>query len=82
MKRFLAVSLLMLCLSFPTFGGHTQTGGEPCSCRTAGCIEDYQGECSNKALTSGDTPQDGSTGIPAELGIALVAILLWLRLKA
>ena len=80
MKRFLAVSLLMLCLSFPAFGGHAVVGGSPCSCGTAGCAEDYPGECpkTNSALPSGKAPSDGT----AEWGITLVAILFWLRLKA
>ena len=79
MKRLLSVSLLMLCLSFPTFAGHTVAGGYACSCKTAGCIEDYPGECDGQVATQqGATPNDGATG----LGIVLVALLLWLRLKA
>ena len=80
MKRFLCVCLLMFALSFPAFAGHTVAGGAPCSCGQAGCAEDYPGECpkTNSVLPSGKFPTDGT----AELGIALVAILLWLRLKA
>jgi len=79
MKRFLSVSLLMLCLSFPAFAGHVMPQGYACECKTVGCIEDYPGECGNKMLSSStEAPSDGT----AELGIALVAILMWLRLKA
>jgi hypothetical protein len=45
MKKLLAVCLLMLCLSFPAFAGHTLGGGYACSCGTAGCFEDFPGEC-------------------------------------
>ena len=32
MKRFLSVCLLMLCLSFPVFGGHVLQGVYWCEC--------------------------------------------------
>ena len=32
MKRLLSVCLLMLCLSFPVFGGHVLEGGRWCEC--------------------------------------------------
>jgi hypothetical protein len=81
MKRLLSVCLLMLCLSFPAFAGHTQAGDRYCDCRTVGCIEDYPGECSAKHLVatqSNESPRDAT----AELGIVIVALMLWLRLKA
>jgi hypothetical protein len=81
MKRLLSVSLLMLCLSFPAFAGHTQTGGAYCECGTPGCVEDYPGECGgsgNAATQQSKTPSDST----AELGILIVALLFWLRLKA
>jgi hypothetical protein len=80
MKRLLPVLLLMLCLTFPAFAGHTLGGGAYCECGTPGCVEDYPGECgrSGNATTQGDAPKD----ITSELGIAIVALLLWLRLKA
>ena len=79
MRRLLAVSLLMLCLSFPVFAGHTVTGGYACSCGTVGCIEDYKGECDGYGATQQSaTPYDGT----AEISIVLVALMLWLRLKA
>ena len=78
MKKLAAVCLLMLALSFPAFGGHTVSGNLPCSCGSPGCVQDYPCECCTKPLTSGKAPTDGT----AEWGIALVAILFWLRLKA
>jgi predicted NBD/HSP70 family sugar kinase len=81
MKKLAAVSLLIFTLSFPAFGGHTVVGDRytHCDCGTPGCVEDYPGECGNRMLSaSKEAPIDGT----AELGIALVAILLWLRLKA
>ena len=79
MKKLAAVSLLICALSFPAFGGHTVVGNYYCNCSTPGCIEDYPDECNNKMLsTPTEAPSDGTT----ELGIALVALLLWLRLKA
>jgi hypothetical protein len=71
----------MFALSFPAFAGHTVQGEHyiHCDCGTAGCLEDYPGECSNKMLSASTKAPSDPT---AELGIALVAILLWLRLKA
>lgn len=79
MKRFFSVSLLMLCLSLPGFAGHTVVGGANCACDTSGCAEDYPGECSPRAISQqSDSPTDAT----AEIGILLVALLFWLRLKA
>ena len=79
MKRLVSVCLLMLCLSFPAFAGHTMPGGYACTCETAGCIEDYVGECNGHGTTQQSaTPNDGT----AELAIVIVALLLWLRIKA
>ena len=81
MKRAVSVCLLMLCLSFPALAGHTQAGDNYCDCGTRGCIEDYPGECSsggNRATQQGDSPKD----VTSELGIVIVALMLWLRLKA
>ena len=79
MKRFLSVSLLMLCLSFPGFAGHSLHGGYACECRTAGCIEDYPGECFGQGTNQQSQPPNAGT---VELGIVVVALLLWLRLKS
>jgi hypothetical protein len=80
MKRFLSVSLLMLCLSFPAFAGHNVIGGYACECGTAGCVEDYKGECDGYQPMSKhqtDAPKDD-----AALGILIVALMFCLRLKA
>ena len=78
MKRLLAVLLLILCLSFPALAGHTYGGGYACSCETPGCIEDYPGECDgNRRTQQGTSPKDET----AVLGIVIVALLLWLRMK-
>jgi hypothetical protein len=54
--------------------------GAYCGCGVAGCIEDYAGEC-GRGFTTQTT--DTSSDDPAtELGIVLIAMLLWLRLKA
>jgi len=69
----------MLCLSFPAFGGHNVPGGYACTCQTPGCAEDYPGECGDHAATQqGTTPNDSAAG----LGIVIVALLFWLRMRA
>jgi hypothetical protein len=81
MKRVLAVCLLIIALAFPAFAGHTIAGNMYCDCGTAGCVEDYPGECgfkSSVATQQGDSPSDAT----AEVGIVLVALMLWLRLRA
>jgi hypothetical protein len=79
MKRLLAVLLLMLCLSFPAFAGHTVAGGYACECGTVGCVADYEGECNGH----GANQQSQSPGSGAvELSIVIVALMLWLRLRA
>jgi hypothetical protein len=44
-------------------------------------MPDYPGECA-KVLSSTTEPNDVPDSGTAELGIVLVALLLWLRLKA
>ena len=79
MKRLLAVLLLMLCLTFPVFAGHTLQGGYACTCGTVGCIEDYPGECFGYGTNQrSNSPIDDS----AALGIVILALMFWLRLKA
>jgi hypothetical protein len=81
MKRLLAVCLLMLCLSFPVFAGHNVPGGYACECGTAGCLEDFPGECNGYQPMSKhqtEVPKDDA----AALGILIVALMFWLRLKA
>ena len=79
MKRVLAVSLLMMALSFPAFGGHTVSGNYACSCDTPGCIEDYPGECKGHGMNQQSQPPGDGT---VELGVVIVALLLLLRLKS
>jgi hypothetical protein len=80
MKRLVAVIVLMFALSFPVLAGHVPIGGAYCDCHTAGCAEDYPGECGGPyaATQQSKSPSDAS----AELGIVIVALMLWLRLKA
>ena len=56
------------------------SGDRYCACSEIGCLEDYPGECGKHpaATQSSQSPSDST----AELGIVVVALLLWLRLKA
>ena len=81
MKRLVAVFVLIFALSFPVLAGHIPITGAYCNCGTAGCVESYPGECGGMravATQSSEAPSDTN----AELGILLVALLFWLRLKA
>ena len=78
MKRLLAVLLLMLALSFPVFGGHTLAGGYACECNTAGCIEDYAGECGGHNTNQQNIPSDLGSGTL----LILAALLLGLKFRA
>ena len=71
MKRLLSVCLLILCLSFPVFAGHTTSGFGWC-------------ECDNPAShLNGAVLEDTQDTAPDfELGLVLVAVLLYLRAKA
>ena len=83
MKRLLGVGMLILWVSFPALGGHTVAGDSYCSCGTPNCLEDYPGECGGKLPASpANAPDQAPESGTAELGIVLVALLLWLRLKA
>ena len=82
MKRLVAVCVLMLTLSFPTFGGHTVVGNAYCTCGTPGCLEDYPGECGKTLSASTSASTEAPDSGTAEWGIVLVGLLLWLRLKA
>jgi predicted NBD/HSP70 family sugar kinase len=74
--------MFIVALSLPVYSGHVQVGGGAyCGCGTPGCVEDYPGECSGGG--NGATQQDKTPGdVSDELGIVIVALLLWLRLKA
>ena len=78
MKRLLATLTLILCLSFPALAGHTQLGGYACSCNTAGCVEDYEGECGGHHTNQQGTPSDLGSGTL----LILAALLLGLKLRA
>jgi hypothetical protein len=82
MKKLLPVCLLILVLSFPIFAGHTMPGGAYCDCGAAGCVEDYPGQCGDGYRPMAAHQTDAPNYATAELGIAIVALLLWLRLKA
>ena len=78
MKRLLATLTLILCLSFPVHAGHVLPGGYACSCNTAGCIEDYEGECGGHNTNQQSTPSDLGSGTL----LILAALLLGLKLRA
>jgi hypothetical protein len=82
MKRFAAAFALICCLSFPVLAGHRPVGDAYCDCGTPGCIEDYPGECGARSLVLSTQESGSSSDATAEVGILLVALLLWLRLKA
>jgi hypothetical protein len=80
MKRLLAVLTLIVCLSLPSFAGHHSVGGGYCECGPQDCICD-PGEIPLRQSTD-DHTDDVPTDVPSELAIALLALLLWLRLKS
>ena len=73
MKRLLPVCLLMLCLSFPVFGGHTVGGGYGyCECDNPASHE----------TTNGPVGDDNQESAP-ELGLFLLVLAAFmLRYKA
>jgi hypothetical protein len=80
-RKLLAVAVFILYLSLSTaFAGHSVVGnGVYCECGTYGCVEDYPGECGgNRTMSQQNAPSD----IGSESLLILVAIMLWLRLKA
>jgi hypothetical protein len=82
MKRLVSVSLLIVCLSFPVHAGHTQAGEAYCDCGSAGCMEDYPGECGGSYQPIRTRQNESPRDVNAELGILIVALMLWLRLRA
>lgn len=79
MKRLLSVCLLMLCLSLPIFGGHTQVGNW-CDCGTPGCLCD-PGE--NPGGNRANVPKESKTNdLGAETLLIVAVLLLALRYKA
>lgn len=81
MKQLVAVCMLMFALSLPVYAGHVQVGDRYCACGTVGCVEDYPGECSGTGFVA-TQPSDSPSDITAEIGILIVALTLWYRLKA
>jgi hypothetical protein len=83
MRRLLGVLTLIVSMSLPCFAGHGQLGGGAyCECGTPGCEEDYPGECGANYRPMATHQTDAPTDATAELGIIIVALLFWLRLKA
>jgi len=84
MKRLLFVGLLMLCLAFPVFGGHTTPGNYCSPCGIDGCFCD-PGERPG-ILNSRSVSDESSQGTPSDLGsetlLILGLLLLMLRYKA
>ena len=83
MKRLLSGCLLIVCLSIPVFGGHTQVG-DWCQCGSfAGCICD-PGEqpLGSKVSDSKKPSQRNATDLGSEAFLILAALLLVLRYKA
>ena len=87
MKRFIAVSLLIIALPFMAsvnsnqsvaYAGRISVGGAYCTCDTPNCILD-PGECDgHNTNQQGQSPKGGTV----EFSIVIVALMLWLRLKA
>ena len=78
-KRLIVVVLMIFLSSAPAYAGHSLAGEYACSCGTIGCIEDYPGECDgHNTNQQSNSPSDDS----AALGIVIVALMLWLRLRA
>jgi hypothetical protein len=76
MKKLLSVSLLMLCLSFPVFGGHNVAGGSYCDpCDNITCICDGHNGRANST-------QDESSSLGSEVMLSFFVLLMLLRYKA
>ena len=78
MKKLLAVSVLMLCLSFPAVGGHSVVDGAYCApCNVGECICDGS-DNPRIAATGNDVP----SGLGSEVLLAVFGLLLLLRYRA
>ena len=80
MRRFLSVCLLMLCLSFPVFGGHIVSGGYGyyyCECNNP-----QQHELLGLTVESGAEIKQDSTpsGEVSELDLLIDVLLILVRL--
>ena len=87
MKRFIAVSLLIIALPFmasvnsnqsAVYAGRISMGGAYCTCGTPNCIYD-EGECDGHNTNQQSQSPKGGT---VEFSIVIVALMLWLRLRA
>jgi hypothetical protein len=85
MKRLLVVAVLMLCLSFPAFAGHTLPN-EWCECGgpITGCICDpgEQPAVHGNRVVRIQPKQDAPVGLGSETLLVLALLLLALRYKA
>jgi hypothetical protein len=81
MKKLFSICLLILCLSLPVFGGHTQSGGYYCTCGYAGCILD-PGECGdgNRTAAPKDNTKNEGNDLSGIAAILLVLLLLGYRI--
>ena len=87
MKRLVAVSLLLIALPLmasvnsnqsAVYAGRASVGGAYCTCGDPGCILD-PGECDGHNTNQQSQSPKGGT---VELSVVIVALLLWLRLRA
>ena len=87
MKRLIAVLLLIIALPFmasvnsnqsAVYAGRVSHGGAFCTCGDADCIYDA-GECDGHNTNQQGQPPKGGT---VEFSIVIVALMLWLRLRA
>jgi hypothetical protein len=87
MKRLIAVLLLIIALPFMAsvnsnqsvaYAGRTLMGGAYCTCGEPNCIYD-PGECDgHNTNQQAQSPKGGTI----EFSIVIVALMLWLRLRA
>jgi hypothetical protein len=90
MKKLIVVSLLVLASPFMAsvnnnqsasmvaYAGRTIVGGYYCTCGQPNCIYD-PGECDgHNTNQQGQSPKGGTV----EFSIVIVALMLWLRLRA
>ena len=75
MKKLAPVCLLILCLSFPAFAGHTTSGFGWCECDNPESHNTLNGVVR-------DNNQETTPDFSVDLGLFLAAVLLYLRAKA
>ena len=88
MKKLLSVSLLILCLSFPVFGGHTTQGNVFCECTPVqsvcpccggGDLLTVANDQENDSINQ--NASDGAE-LTLELSAIRMAFLMWLKTRA